>query len=154
MFVCLSVLVPLTADTWPLLNRLHAEPLTFSHPHSCAALLILVDGSCYWPNHRLSSVAASAAVIADVCKGKGVVHSSVLPGCEQSSDRAEIYAILLALQLSKSCTVSSDCQYAVNAQGFPSAAHEHMDLWEVFDALMAGRPEGLGRLSRSKHTWI
>ena len=84
-------LVPLTADTWPLLNRLHAEPLSFSHPNSSAALHIFVDGSCYWPNQRLSSVAASAAVIADVsCKVRvlsiqGCCPAASSPMTEQKS---------------------------------------------------------------------
>ncbi|CAE7544167.1 unnamed protein product, partial [Symbiodinium natans] len=145
-------LVPLVADTWPLLVRLRAAPLCFQHPTACNALHIFVDGSCYWPNRKLSSVAASAAVIANMsCKGEGVVHSSVLPGCEQTNDRAEVYAIVLALQLSKQCTIYSDCKYAVDAaqeridhlhKGSRPPLMKHMDLWEVFDLLVADREEG------------
>ena len=65
----------------------------------CAYLLMdLATG----PSQRLSFVAASAAVVADMrCKSAGTVHSQLLPGAEQLNDRAEVFAILLALQLSK-----------------------------------------------------
>ena len=96
-------------------------------------------------------MAASAAVVADMrFKSDGTVHS-LLPGAEQLNDRAEVFAILLALQLSKQCTIYSDCQYAVDAanireyhrsKGTCAPLMKHMDLWEVFDLLMAGRPEG------------
>ena len=49
------------------------------------------------------------------CNGKGIVQSQVLPGIEQSIDRAEVHAILLAVQLSECCTVYSDCKYAVES---------------------------------------
>ena len=49
------------------------------------------------------------------CKTDGTIHSCVLPGCEQSNDRAGIYAITLALHLSQQGTVCSGCQHAVEA---------------------------------------
>ena len=80
-------LVPLCADAWPLLKQLRVQPLCHTHPTTRTALHIFVDGSCFWPTNRLSSVAASAAVIADMsCKTDGTVHSCVLPGSEQSND--------------------------------------------------------------------
>ena len=48
-FVWRFGLVPLAADTWPLLQRLRNEPLIFKHPETCDDLRVFVDGSCYWP---------------------------------------------------------------------------------------------------------
>ena len=51
------------------------------HAYACDDLHTFVDGSCHWPSQRLSSVAACAAVVADMsCKSKGTVHSHLLPG--------------------------------------------------------------------------
>ena len=89
----------------------------------------------------------------------GTVHSCVLPGSEQSNDRAEIYAIILALQLSQHCTVYSDCQYAIEAarvrmdclrQSSRLPLMKHEDLWEVFDSLVVERPAQLVSILKVK----
>ena len=50
---------------------------------------------------------------------------------KKSVARAEVCAILKALQPPECCTVFSDCQCA-----------EHLNLWDVVDALMSKRPPG------------
>ena len=153
-------LAPLSADPWPLLQHLHQTPLEFSFPSLTDSLHIFVDGSCFWPQDRLFSIAGAATVVADMtCNGEGIIRPQVLPGIEQSIDRAEVFAILLALQLSECCTVYSDCQYAVESarvrmkclqQSQNPPAMKHMDLWDVFDALMAKRPTGAAEFVKVK----
>ena len=145
-------LIPLCAQPWPLFAALHSATLHLKVPSNDDPLHIFVDGSCFWPQNRLFSVSAAAAVVADMsCNGEGIVHSLVLPGCEQSNDRAEVCAILLALQLSLRCTVYSDCKYAVDAARIRleclqtlrvPPAMTHIDLWEKFDTLLVDRPTG------------
>ena len=87
--------MPLSADPWPLLQHLHQTPLEFSFPSLTDSLHIFVDGSCFWPQDRLFSIAGAATVVADMtCNGEGIIRSQVLPGIEQSIDRAEVFAIL------------------------------------------------------------
>ena len=79
------------------------------------------------------------------------MHSLVLPGCEQSNGRAEVCAVLPALQLTLRCTVYSDCQYVVDAARVrmeclqtkrTPPAMTHIDLWEKFDTLLVDRSPG------------
>ena len=137
---------------------LHSASLQLTAPSNNDTLQIFVDGSCFWSQNRMLS--AAAAVFADVsCKGEGVMHSLVLPGCEQSNDRADVCAILLALQLTLRCTVYSDCQYAVDAARVrmeclhtrrKPPAMTHNDLWEKIDTLLADRPPGSAEFANVK----
>ena len=69
-------LVPLSPDPWPFLQHLHQTPLEFSFPSLMDSLDIFVDGSCFWPQDRLFSIAGAAAIVADMtCNGEGVIRS-------------------------------------------------------------------------------
>ena len=129
-------------STLAAFDALHSAPLQLTVPSNNDPLHIFVDGSCFWPQNRLFSVSAAAAVVADTsCNGEGVMHSLVLPGCEQSNDRAEVCAILLALQLTPGCTfiqtasilpVDCPCQNGVSSYQTHATCHDsHRSLGKI-----------------------
>ena len=113
----------------------------------------------FFPKNRLFSIAAAAAVVADMtCFGDGAVVTSHLPGMEQSSPRAEILGLILGVQQSLECSIHSDCQYVVDAAKHRisyllagrSPPPMELDLWLLFDELVADRPAGLVTLIKVK----
>lgn len=115
------------------------------------------DGSCMFQHDQDCRFAAWSVILApstatstDECQ---VVDSGVLPGLIQSAYRAEVFAILRALESSRQqapnrVCVWSDCEAAVKRlrrciQGkLPRVNSPHADLWTAIFHLIAQYPPG------------
>ena len=83
---------------WLLLKQLHVQPLCHTRIPSlalrCASLL---TAHAFGPPISCHLLQPLRRFIADrSCKIDGTICSRVLPGCEQSNDRAEKYAIIFS----------------------------------------------------------
>ena len=114
---------------------------------------VFTDGSCLNQAHPTCRLASWSVVLAAIDNGAcRVVTSGPLPGIMQSSYRAEIFAVLKALQAMRMQTqrvhLWCDCQAVVSRMqrllngSEPKPTSAHSDLWrEVFDALRDFLPE-------------
>lgn len=122
-------------------------------PFKCgAAIDLFTDGSCFNQSQMHLRFAAWAVILAspdDTCLAQThIVESGVLPGLIQSAVRAELYAVLRAIEFTVSCGVTaiiwSDCNAVVVRlrrilQGSsikPSSTHT--DLWRRIEILLHG----------------
>ena len=131
-----------------------SSPTALPVPCQVGDLHVFTDGSCMNQAFPTCRVAAWAVVLAcPLCPGSSVVaDSGPLPGILQSSYRAEIFAALRALQVSRLQTgkvfIWSDCNAVVKrfsrmlAGGEPKPNSAHYDLWlEIFLCLHEFSPE-------------
>ena len=101
---------------------------------------ILVDGSCYWEKWRPLRSAASYVF----SPGDAFEFASPLPDKYHSSDRAEIYAIILAF-FAGPLTIFSDCAEIVRvaqlmkSPNFSFQSFQNCDLWLQFYQLVQNR---------------
>ena len=112
--------------------------------HRVSCSLAFVDGSCFRERWHLLSSGASAVVFED-----GTTVTQELPGLYPSSQRAEIWAIVLALKHScGNIRIGSDCAGVVNTFAWlaanswePSllASVDNADLWMLVIELMGDR---------------
>ena len=111
------------------------------------------DGTCYHNVERQLALAGSAAAFfQSVGKAKPQeVVRQILPGCDHSSFRAEVFAFLIAISRFRRLIIYTDCQAAmgelvylldcINRQAEPSY-QDHEDLWKiVFEVLKRNHNE-------------
>ena len=108
-------------------------------PEDLEPWFLFLDGSAYGQTRRDVTISSWAVVRAQFMEHKFTkISSGFTPSWEHSSFRAEVAAILEALQLRKFCHFFSDCQSAVdmvkeflmlqrNGDSFPCV--NHSDLW-------------------------
>ena len=124
------------------------SPPVFSHETPCYPVLCslaFVDGSCFRERWHLLSSGASAVVFEN-----GMTVTQELPGMFASSQRAEIWAVVLALRFScGSIRIGSDCACVVNTFTWLAANRwehallasvDNADLWKVVIGLIENRP--------------
>ena len=138
-------LSPTTALEW---NQYFAslQPPPLPQFHAAGDIHLFTDGSCFAQKDVASRFAGWAVVQASCasvhdCKHSKIVDSGVLPGLLQSAVRAEIFAILRALQLvdTSPCRVFlwTDCEAVVRrmnrllAGGTVRINSAHADLWHA-----------------------
>ena len=119
-------------------------------PEDLEPWFLFLDGSAYGQTRRDVTISSWAVVRAQFMEHKFTkISSGFTPSWEHSSFRAEVAAILEALQLRKFCHLFSDCQSAVdtvkefltlqrNGDSFPCV--NHSDLWFPIWELLAQRP--------------
>ena len=153
-------LLPPRHPQWGAYFRsLQAEPepvpwlKTFRHP--CAMVHLFTDGSCKSPEVPVLALGAGAVVSATHDE---LIGSGALPGLEQTSDRAEVYAIVAAVEWAahflQPVTIWSDSSYA--ATGLARLLHDRADLpgpkdYDLWLRLQAALGEVTG-LVRVQHT--
>ena len=118
------------------------------------ALHIFTDGSCHNQQNQLLRFASWAVILASPDSlhdyhGSEVLARGPLPGLLQSAVRAEIYAVLCALQMvaehKGAVTLWTDCDAVVKKFRRLLAGHEvspnsaHGDLWQAISACLAVR---------------
>lgn len=100
---------------------------------------VFSDGSAFWQDQPLCTLAGSAAAEFEYMGGlKRVISSMPLPGVDHNSYRSEIFAVLLTLQNVYSPTIYCDCQAVVETMNDLLGAHsnrlvpkfcDHWDIW-------------------------
>lgn len=87
--------------------------------------IVFTDGSCFSSKWRQARVAASAVYIP-----ASLNFAALVPGLDQTSQRAELYAVLLALLATEGpITIASDCQNIVS--GFALLQQNNFQLSKV-----------------------
>ena len=146
-------LAPSTALEW---NRYFAtlRPLPVPHLAGSADVHFFTDGSCFAQKDVNTRFAGWAVVHASVSsifdtQHSRVVDSGVLPGLLQSSVRAEVFAVLRALQQVEFYTgrvfIWSDCEAVVKrfnrllAGGTVRTNSSHADLWMAISRCLKSR---------------
>ena len=99
---------------------------------------IFVDGSCF--HHSWAPMRSAAAAVVSKC---GCSKASLLPGLDQTSQRAEIFAVIAALwHCAGNITIYSDCANVVNIVNFLRRCGfsntcitnlDNRDLWVLFN---------------------
>lgn len=128
-------------------------------------LILFSDGSCFFPKDRQFSLAGSAVILAhpDISSGNELVKRSILPGCDHTPHRAEIYGIILALETTTVLEVWCDCAAVVgdfNAmlaylqKGITWIPNDHTDLWEIVCTLVKDRPQHVSCVKTKGHVTI
>ncbi|CAL1133679.1 unnamed protein product [Cladocopium goreaui] len=144
-------LMPSTMFEW--WSHFAALPMPMPPPRLAIAgcLNLFTDGSCFRQSQQHLRFAAWAVIIAspvlDSLQGTHVLESGPLPGLLQSAVRAELFAVVRALEFAITCkvdvTVWSDCNAVVRrmrrvlqgSQIKPSSAHA--DLWTRIACLVS-----------------
>eukprot|EP00435_Cladocopium_sp_Y103_P053188 s103_g17.t1 len=113
---------------------------------------VFTDGSCLSPRNPRLSVAGGAVILAHRFGGYDVVWAGLVPGLEQSSYRAEVLAITVALSTFSCVTVFCDnwevVRVATRLLRMPPGQREsclpseHQDLWRFFCLRTAERSWG------------
>ena len=113
---------------------------------------VFSDGSCLSPRNPRLSVAGGAVILAHRTGRYEVVWAGLVPGLEQSSFRAELLAITVALASFASVTVFCDNSEVVKVaarllklpfeQRQSCLPTEHRDLWQFFCSRTAERSWG------------
>ena len=152
-----------TCSGWPLLPSSHWDwqqyfvDLQISPLPTCnftGAIHLFTDGSCHNqhnPAIRFASWAvASAQIQVDSLDGACHVDSGVLPGLLQSAARAEVFAVLRAIQLVQwqdaPVMIWTDCQAVVRRFRRLNSGHSvqmsssHADLWIEIQTCLQARP--------------
>ena len=114
-------------------------PVPFFEQHT----VIFIDGSAKPSNIPKICLASGALYFPDT----GHTFQFVLPGPLQSSIRAELYSLYLAIKSSKQSTIYSDCSYVVRTfhklqnccTFFPKT---HADIWYDIKCLLFARSPG------------
>ena len=101
---------------------------------------IFVDGSCF--HHSWAPLRSAAAAVVSKC---GCSKAYLLPGLDQTSQRAEIFAVIAALWFcAGNITIYSDCAHVVNMVkflqrcGFSNkyiTSLDNRDLWVLFNSV-------------------
>ena len=139
-------------DWWHYFVSLPPQPALREAPRELP-LHLFTDGSCFYQSLPHLRFAAWAVVLASPdltsMQNTHIVESGVLPGLLQSAVRAELYAILRALEFARAgsfhITLWSDCHSVVcrlrrllhGSQIKSSSAHA--DLWNCILHLVQGR---------------
>ena len=113
---------------------------------------LFTDGSCLSPRDSKLSISGGAVVLAFPTGQYEVVWSGLVPGLDQSSYRAELLAITVALASFQVATVFCDNQQVVRGvtrllklpaeRRLGQAPLEHRDLWSLFCRLTSERSWG------------
>ena len=154
-------LMPSTMHEWnqyfTQLPDLPLSPGVFS-----GVLHLFTDGSCHGQHNAKLRFAGWAVVQADVgavhdCEGSRILAAGALPGLLQSAVRAEIYAVLKALQLAVThegpVMLWSDCDAVVRRVRKLLAGHavkpnaSHSDLWYEVQQCLSARV-GITQITR------
>ena len=140
-------LTPCTRDQWwSYLHGLSWQAIPACAIPSHPVCDIFTDGSCWWPAEDFR-IASWSVILADNphvdCDAWSthVLSSGPLPGIVQSAHRAELFALLSAVELTQNYTgvvrVWSDCLSVVHGfhnfvvGGVPIPPnHKHSDLWQ------------------------
>ena len=106
-------------------------------PHDSGTQHIFVDGSCDLPKNPQCALAGWSCYLANT---EETIAAALLPFSHRTSDRAEIWAIVMALDWAAhtACQVHiySDSQYALDGfahimrQGFIPTEWRNQDLWQ------------------------
>ena len=120
---------------------------------------VFTDGTAFFPRIQQYTLAASAFVVVDL--GKFQIKSSsssVVPGPEQNSFVAELFAICLALNSCFRAHFYTDCQavcdlisLAVAGESFKQEiGSQSIELWRCLHAHLAARPFGAITITKVK----
>ena len=158
---CGWALAPTTQQAWnQYFVNLHPTPVT---PVAAVGTLhVFTDGSCFEQHCPQSRFAGWSVIQADTSAvhdftGSLILDSGVLPGLLQSAGRAEVFAVLRALQISRShageVMLWSDCDAVVKRLrkllngGVVKCGSSHSDLWEDIHGCLQDR-RGPTRITR------
>ena len=144
-------------DELPVLREWQAESCCLDWPFlvtsSCLERrFVFCDGSCLSPRCPKLAIAGGAVVLANPNGTHDLVWAGLLPGLAQSSYRAEVLALAVALSSFTCVTVFCDnlavVKVATGLLKLPeehrvsSLPPEHRDLWVFFCGVVAGRTWG------------
>eukprot|EP00435_Cladocopium_sp_Y103_P071923 s83_g38.t1 len=146
----------LRPTTWHAWHEYFArlQDLPVPEVHWSGDVHLFTDGSCHAQRDADRRFAGWAVILASTqgvhdFQGSELLDSGVLPGILQSSVRAEVYALLRALQLSQNhggCVfLWSDCDAVVRRFRKLQAGHEikpsasHCDLWQEIAGCLLNR---------------
>ena len=120
---------------------------------------LFVDGSCFHPEDLPYSMAGVAVVHSPRIFTVVTVFSELLPGQLQTIYRAEVWAGTWAIARHRCITVHSDNSSFVKEAkkrllrrtlGLPPLHHNHSDLWNLFEQIIATRDCSLIQVSKVK----
>ena len=102
--------------------------------------LIFVDGSCF--HHSWAPMRSAAAAVVSKC---GCSKANLLPGLDQTSQQAEIFAVIAApWHCARNITIYSDCAIVVNIVNLLRRSRfsngcitnlDNRDLWVLFNSV-------------------
>ena len=118
-------------------------------PQDHTKLTLFTDGSCCFPKQRLFSLAGSAVIVARTATAMfDNLNRSLLPGCDHTPHRAEIFGVILALEACLVLEIWCDCAAVVGdfntmvmylQQGITWVPSDHTDLWDIVLTLIRDR---------------
>ena len=118
--------------------------------------LIFVDGSCF--HHSWAPMRSAAAAVVSKC---GCSKAYLLPGLDQTSQRAEIFAVIAALwHCAGNITIYSDCANVVNIVNFLRRCGfsnkcitnlDNRDLWVLFNFVANKRSQSFAMYKVKAH---
>ena len=158
---CGWALAPTTQQAWnQYFVSLHPTQVT---PFTAGGILhVFTDGSCFEQHCPQSRFAGWSVILADIhavhdFSGSQILDTGVLPGLLQSAGRAEIFAVLRALQITTAhkgeVMLWSDCDAVVKRLrkllngGVVKCGSSHSDLWEDIHGCLQDR-RGPTRITR------
>ena len=135
-----------------------------NHPDDLTKLTLFSDGSCFFPKNRQFSLAGSAVLSARPGLFDFVnLKRCILPGCDHTPHRAEIFGIILSLETSKVLEVWCDCAAVVGdfqsilahlKKGITWLPNDHVDLWEIVLTHVKNRPNLVSCIKTKGHVEI
>ena len=147
-------LLPLSENILKLKTLLNCEYHPVQPPVvDQTKLQIFADGSCFFPKDKFFSVAGSAIVLAKHNPIDSVnLKRHLLPGCDHTPHRAEIFGIILSLETGPVIEIWCDCAAVVGDfntmlsflhKGTRWTPPDHQDLWEIVLSLLQDRHENV-----------
>eukprot|EP00435_Cladocopium_sp_Y103_P007976 s1192_g2.t1 len=148
----------LTWLDWTFFDDPVIPKVTCRHDHSEEVATVFTDGSAVGQNLVGLTFAAAAYVH---CKDYRIISTcaEAMPGCDHSSYRGEVWAVIMALRDFCFVHVFTDCAAVVaNSIAILSAIRagtqptfsDHDDLWDIVWQLLEGRPVGSLQITKVK----
>lgn len=131
-------------------------------PNDLTVVRIFVDGTCFHSHFPLTALAAGAAIVVAEYPERKILNlqRALMPTRDHNSHRAEIYAVLLGLQMGFKLQIYCDCQSVIDSfhhlahaiqQGAKIPNLDNWDLWVHIHDSIRNRVEHIQIIKTKGH---